>query len=146
MIDNHLICITKINFLIEILIEIYSQLQPHYKTPTPIIKAQDHTTQSLKQHKITPLLKMVQTCVMENQEMVLLLEDHHMENEHLYGLVTGFVCEADVSQLYSTDEYEAVISSLKEQCSIDNYQNQPLQYLAMSWFYIDNESYNEMNK
>lgn len=55
-----------------------------------------------------------------------------MSDDQFYELITGFVCEGDVSRLYSVDEYEAVLSTLKDQCSIDNYQGQPLQYLVMS--------------
>ncbi|ESN99131.1 hypothetical protein HELRODRAFT_66985, partial [Helobdella robusta] len=82
----------------------------------------------MKQFK-SDLKNIVQTAVIENREVIFLLEDYQMTEAQFYQLINGMISEGEVSNLYSPEELETVVANVRDQCSSEGFQGNPLQYL-----------------
>ncbi|TRY83670.1 hypothetical protein DNTS_027964 [Danionella cerebrum] len=84
---------------------------------------------SLKQFK-TDLKTVMQTAVLEGQQVVLLLEDHQFVHPSFLEMVNSLLSSGEVPGLYSTEELEPLLTPLKDQAAQDGFTGPLLSYFS----------------
>ncbi|KAJ8280434.1 hypothetical protein GJAV_G00054510 [Gymnothorax javanicus] len=83
----------------------------------------------LKQFK-NDLKTVMQQAGIEGQQVVLLLEDHQFVHPSFLEMVNSLLSSGEVPGLYSTEELEPLLSSLKDQASQDGFPGPIFNYFS----------------
>ncbi|XP_073719558.1 cytoplasmic dynein 2 heavy chain 1 [Misgurnus anguillicaudatus] len=84
---------------------------------------------SLKHFK-SDLKTVMQLAAVDGQQVVLLLEDHQFVHSSFLEMVNSLLSSGEVPGLYSTEELEPLLSSLKDQASQDSFTDPILNYFS----------------
>ncbi|KAI2656493.1 Cytoplasmic dynein 2 heavy chain 1 [Labeo rohita] len=84
---------------------------------------------SLKHFK-SDLKTVMQSAAVDGQQVVLLLEDHQFVHLSFLEMVNSLLSSGEVPGLYSTEELEPLLSSLKDQASQDGFTGPVLNYFS----------------
>ncbi|XP_065136472.1 cytoplasmic dynein 2 heavy chain 1 [Paramisgurnus dabryanus] len=84
---------------------------------------------SLKHFK-SDLKTVMQLAAVDGQQVVLLLEDHQFVHPSFLEMVNSLLSSGEVPGLYSTEELEPLLSSLKDQASQDSFTAPILNYFS----------------
>uniref|UniRef100_A0A9J7YQK8 Cytoplasmic dynein 2 heavy chain 1 n=1 Tax=Cyprinus carpio carpio TaxID=630221 RepID=A0A9J7YQK8_CYPCA len=84
---------------------------------------------SLKHFK-SDLKTVMQSAAVDGQQVVLLLEDHQFVHPSFLEMVNSLLSSGEVPGLYSTEELEPLLSSLKDQASQDGFTGPVLNYFS----------------
>ncbi|XP_073674385.1 cytoplasmic dynein 2 heavy chain 1-like [Garra rufa] len=84
---------------------------------------------SLKHFK-SDLKTVMQSAAVNGQQVVLLLEDHQFVHPSFLEMVNSLLSSGEVPGLYSTEELEPLLSSLKDQASQDGFTGPVLNYFS----------------
>ncbi|XP_026115691.1 cytoplasmic dynein 2 heavy chain 1-like [Carassius auratus] len=84
---------------------------------------------SMKHFK-SDLKTVMQSAAVDGQQVVLLLEDHQFVHPSFLEMVNSLLSSGEVPGLYSTEELEPLLSSLKDQASQDGFTGPVLNYFS----------------
>ena len=75
---------------------------------------------------------MMQQCGIENEQLVLVLEDHHVVDPSFLEIVNSLLSAGEVPGLYTPEELEPLLAPLRDQASEEGFRGPLVQYFANS--------------
>ena len=74
----------------------------------------------------------MQQCGIENEQLVLVLEDHHVVDPSFLEIVNSLLSAGEVPGLYTPEELEPLLAPLRDQASEEGLRGPLVQYFANS--------------
>ena len=74
----------------------------------------------------------MQQCGIENEQLVLVLEDHHVVDPSFLEIVNSLLSAGEVPGLYTPEELEPLLAPLRDQASEEGFREPLVQYFANS--------------
>ena len=74
----------------------------------------------------------MQQCGIENEQLVLVLEDHHVVDPSFLEIVNSLLSAGEVPGLYTPEELEPLLAPLRDQASEEGFRGPLVQYFANS--------------
>lgn len=74
----------------------------------------------------------MQQCGIENEQMVLVLEDHQVVDLSFLEILNSLLSAGEVPGLYTPEELEPVLSPIRDQASEEGFRGPLVQYFANS--------------
>lgn len=74
----------------------------------------------------------MQQCGIENEQVVFVLEDHHVVDSSFLEIVNSLLSAGEVPGLYTPEELEPVLTPIRDQASEEGFRGPLAQYFANS--------------
>ena len=77
-------------------------------------------------------MQVLQQAGIDNEQVILLLEDHQFTDSTFLELVNSLLAAGEVPGLYTSEELEPLLTPLRDQASEAGYRGTLVQYFASS--------------
>lgn len=74
--------------------------------------------------------QVMQQCAIENEQMVLMLEDHQVVEPSFLEIINSLLSAGEVPGLYTPEELEPLLSPLRDQASEEGFRGPLIQYFS----------------